>query len=411
MAEKYELLRQVFGEAVEEGQKLYKQYGAPLVNRVLSALGTDVDPKVAKRAVQQQAKIEGIKPKTVPATAKTSPTKSKASEKPKTPKADKNYAQGSRETVFGSNTGIMPELIDAPFAVRQELDDRVAETMYDAANRDRIALGFGVDAGPRVEGPGIYEGVNPGSQAQYPVDTQIIERGMESEYIPVGRAISEPSMDLMKAIEGTYGTLTGQKAIAGNKMFTDVPETSMNAKELIYGQPIDNDRAQVLLDIQSKLGLNPDAMAIVTSPQGARIPNFGVDPELFQKYIDTAARETGSAAPSSGFFHGMYEENPWDTEAGRYGQSYLDLIGKRPEFVSSFNNVAPELAAKLQSTYRDFGKENQMVLPEYFDEMLSAVAGGGEKELRDLIRRRGYAEGGAVDGAVTDLQDLLQKYA
>jgi hypothetical protein len=411
MSEKYELLRQVFGEAIEEGQKLYKQYGTPLVNRVLSALGTDVDPKVAKRAVQQQAKVEGTKPKAVPATAKTPPTKSKATEKSKTPKADKNYAQGSRETVFGSNTGIMPELINAPFAVKQELDDRVAETMYDAANRDRIALGFGVDAGPRVEGPGIYEGINPGSQAQYPVDIQDITPDMATEYVPVGRAISEPSMDLMKAIEGTYGMLTGQKAIAGNKMFYDAPPGSINANELDYGQPIDNDRAQVLLDIQSRLGLDPGAMAIVTSPQGARVPNFGIDPELFKRYIDTAASETGSATPREGFFHGMYEENPFDTDAGRYGQTYLDLIGKRPEFVSSFDNVAPELAAKLRATYRDFGKENQMVLPEYFDEMLSAVAGGGEKELRDLIRRRGYAEGGAVDGVVTGLQDLLEKYA
>jgi hypothetical protein len=234
---------------------------------------------------------------------------------------------------------------------------------------------------------------------------------MATEYVPVGRAIDPSSMDAMKAIESTYGMLTGQKAIAGSKMFYDAPPKSRNANELDYGQPIDNDRAQVLLDIQSRLGLDPDAMAIVTSPQGARVPNFGIDPELFKRYIDTAASETGSAAPREGFFHGMYEENPFDTEAGRYGQTYLNNISARPEFVSSFDNVAPELAAKLQATYRDFGKENQMVLPEYFDEMLSAVAGGGEKELRDLIRRRGYAEGGAVDGVVTGIQDLLEKYA
>ena len=43
--------------------------------------------------------------------------------------------------------------------------------------------------------------------------------------------------------------------------------------------------------------------------------------------------------------------------------------------------------------------------------MLSAVAGGGEKELRDLIRKRGFAKGGSVDGVVTGLQELLEKYA
>lgn len=382
-------------------ETLYKEYGAPLVKEVMDALGAGADDAVVRKAVERRAAT-----KTVPAKAKT-PVKAKTV----TAKADKNYAQGSRETIFGSNTGIMPELKTAPFAVLQELDDRVAETMYDAANRDRIALGFGLDAGPRVQGPGIYEGINPGSQARYPLGTQVITPDMATEYVPVGRAIDPYSVDTMKAIESTYGMLTGQKAIAGNKMFYDAPPGSINANELNYGQPIDNDRAQVLLDIQSRLGLDPDAMAIVTSSQGARIPNFGIDPELFEKYIDTAASETGSATPETGFFHGMYEENPFDTDAGRYGQTYLSNIGARPEFVSSFDNVAPELAAKLQATYRDFGKENQMMLPEYFDEMLSAVAGGGEKELRDLIRRRGFAEGGAVDGVVTGLQDLLEKYA
>ena len=64
MADRSDLFLRVFGEAVDEGEKLYKQYGAPFVNNVLSALGANVDPKVAKRAVQQQAKAKGVKPKT-----------------------------------------------------------------------------------------------------------------------------------------------------------------------------------------------------------------------------------------------------------------------------------------------------------------------------------------------------------
>jgi len=323
----------------------------------------------------------------------------------------RHYAQGSRETVFGSNTGIMPELLDASYAARQDLDERVAETMYDQANRDRIALGFGALTGPHFQGPGIYEGINPGRQAQYAVGADTIKKGMESDYVPVGKAIDPSSMNLMKAIESTYGLLTGQKAVAGHRMFGDVPAASRNARELLFGQPVSNDQAQVMLDLQSRLGLNPDAMAIVPSPQGVRVANFGIDPDLFKKYIDAAASETGSAKPGAGFFHGMYEENPWDADAGRYGQSYLDIIGARPEYVSSFDKVAPELAARLRDTYRGFAKENQMTMPEYFDELLGAVAGGGEKELRDLIRKRGYAEGGAVDGVVSGLQELLEKYA
>jgi hypothetical protein len=324
----------------------------------------------------------------------------------------RHYGQGSRETIFGSNTGIMPELAEAPLALKQELDDRVADVVYDQAARDRIALGFGALTGPRFQGPGVYEGViSPGSQAQYALGTNTIKKGMETDDIPVGKAIDPSSMNLMKAIEATYGLMTGQKAIAGNKLFKDVPVGSRNAVELNYGQTLDDDRAKVLSDLQSRLGVDPESMGIISSPQGVRLPNFGMDPDLFKKYVEAAASETGSAKPEGGFFHGMYAENPWETDAGRYGQSYLDLIGARPEYVSAFDNVAPDLAAKLQETYRNFGKENQMVLPEYFDEMLSAVAGGGEKELRDLIRKRGFAEGGSVDGVVTGLQELLEKYA
>jgi hypothetical protein len=53
---------ELFKDLIEDGEKLYKQYGPTFVNRVFSALGTDVDPKVANRAVKRQAKVEGVKP-------------------------------------------------------------------------------------------------------------------------------------------------------------------------------------------------------------------------------------------------------------------------------------------------------------------------------------------------------------
>ena len=168
----------------------------------------------------------------------------------------------------------------------------------------------------------------------------------------------------------------------------------------------------MLLDLQEKLGVDPDSMALVPSPLGVRLRNFGNDKELFKKYATDAAKAIGSDKPEGGFFHGMYEENPWETDAGRYGQSYLDLIGKRPAYVQSFDAVAPPLAANLRDVYSQFAKENRMTIPGYFDDLLNAVSGGGEKELRELIRKRGYAEGGPVqaDNIVSDVQSLLEKY-
>lgn len=324
----------------------------------------------------------------------------------------RHYGQGSRETIPGSNTGIMPEILDAPYEVRQELDDRLAPILYDEKGRDRLALGYQALTGPHFEGPGIYEGINPGRQAQYALGTDKIEKGFGTEYLPEGKVIDPSSINLMKAIESTYGLLTGQKAIAGHNFFADAPAKSRNAAELVYGSPIDMERAQALLDLQKRLGVDPDSMAIVPSPTGVRIANFGDDTGLFSKYLKEAAAETGSSKPAGGFFHSIYASNPWDTDAGRYGQSYLDMINERPAYVRAFDETAPELAGKLQSEYRRFSKERGATLPTSFDELLSAIAGGGEKELRELIRKRGYAEGGAVteDGIVTGLRDLLEKY-
>ncbi len=51
-------------KSIFEGlDKLYHQYGEPFVDGVLSALGRDVDPKVAKRAVRAEAKAQNITPK------------------------------------------------------------------------------------------------------------------------------------------------------------------------------------------------------------------------------------------------------------------------------------------------------------------------------------------------------------
>ena len=323
----------------------------------------------------------------------------------------RHYGQGSRETVFGSNTGIMPELLDADYALRSELHDRVAPIIYDDQNRDKIALGYGALTGPSFRGPGVYEGVNPGTQAQYGVGVKTIKPGMETEDLPIGKVIDPSSFNLMRGIEGTYGLLTGQKAVAGNKFFADAPLKSRNAFNLPMGGTIDEDRAGQLLELQRRLGISPDSVAVVPSPTGVMVRDFGVGPEGMAELGERARKEFGADKPVKGFFHGMYEENPWDTPEGRYGQSYLDLIAERPAYQQAFDRVAPDMARRLRETYGQFAREHRMTMPEYYDEMLSAIAGGGEAGLRDLIKRRKMAHGGRVESQLaTDAMHLAEKY-
>jgi hypothetical protein len=164
MADRSELLRQVFGEAIDEGQKLYKQYGAPLVNRVLSALGTDVDPKVAKRAIQQQAKVEGIKPKKVAATAKTPPAKTPVSSlSVKTVQPERGRtAYGTYELAPGVMTRHRQDVLEDE-ALRNQFSLDPATSWQTSEGTDTLYDALGLPQSETVRMTGIYTPNVPGA--------------------------------------------------------------------------------------------------------------------------------------------------------------------------------------------------------------------------------------------------------
>jgi hypothetical protein len=164
MADRSELLRQVFGEAIGEGQKLYKQYGAPLVNRVLSALGTDVDPKVAKRAIQQQAKVEGIKPKKVAATAKTPPAKTPVSSlSVKTVQPERGRtAYGTYELAPGVMTRHRQDVLEDE-ALRDQFSLDPSTSWQTPEGTDTLYDVLEMPQSPTVRMTGIYKPDVPGA--------------------------------------------------------------------------------------------------------------------------------------------------------------------------------------------------------------------------------------------------------
>lgn len=363
----------------------YAKYGKPAVDTVMDVLGPDAPPAQVKQALERT-------------TAKTAPT-TKAPAAPKTEGKTsakrRRVAQGSRETVPGSRTGILPEVINAPFAVRQELDDRMRPAIYDEQGMDRIAQSFGLEQMPSFQAPGIFEGINPGVQVQYVVPA-------------AGTGMTKAGMRDMDAIESTYGLLTGQTATAGNRFS---PNAMGSDFEIDLGRPLNNAEAQRLLDYQSRLGLDPNSMAIVPSAAGVRIADFGANRPQLERMIEKGAREFDALDVAPGRFAGYYKENQWDQPGGQYGQEYLEALTANPKYSSAFDAVAPEIAERLRGTYRDFARENRMTMPAYFDDLLGAVAGGGEAGLRDLIRRRGFAKGGAVESQMTsDVMHLAEKY-
>lgn len=346
------------------------------------------------------------------------------------------YAQGSREAVPGSNTGHMQGMLDAPFELRKEYTDEFMPIFFDDKGRDRIALNNDMLVGPGFEGPGIYEGVNAGRQAQYGVGTEMVPvpgtKSMDPRIDPASRA-------LMFANEATFGLLGGQKGIAGNRFYAGTPLSRSNAFMLdLGGRPMTYDEGEAALRVLNREGFTPDSFAVVPSPQGVRAMDLGVyesdlaalrdtDPELYKQAIKARTERLkrfqgalgeelgGTATP--GFMDSIYHENAWDTPQGALGQQYLPFIFPegRPQFVERFNAIAPGIADRLRELDRRYAKDYGFDISSNLDEMRAAIAAEGEAGLRALLRKRGYAEGGAVErdlvNTAGDLGLLAGKYA
>lgn len=348
------------------------------------------------------------------------------------------YALGSREAVPGSNTGNLPELLDAPFERRKEYTDEFMPIFFDEVGRDRIALNNDMLVGPGFEGPGVYEGVNPGRQAQYAVGTTRVEVPNTKSTDP---RVDPASRNLMLNNEAIFGLLGAQKGIAGNRFFTDVPKSRSNAFEIdVGGRPISYDEGNATLSALSRAGFDPDSFAIVPSPRGVRAMDLGVfdddlvrmqaeNPEMYKQAIkDRMERlnrfsgELGNelgGTSTPGFMDSIYAENAFDTPEGMFGQQYLPFIfpDDRPQFVDRFNAIAPSMAEKLRELDKRAAKDYGFTISSNIDDMRAAIAAEGEAGLRELIRRRGLgkAKGGAVErdmvNAAGDLGLLSEKYA
>jgi hypothetical protein len=348
------------------------------------------------------------------------------------------YAQGSREAVPGSNTGNLQGLLDAPFEQRKEYTDQFMPIFFDEAGRDRIALNNDMLVGPSFEGPGVYEGINPGRQAQYAVGTTRVEVPNTKSTDP---RVDPASRNLMLNNEAIFGLLGAQKGIAGNRFFTDVPKSRSNAFEIdVGGRPISYDEGKAALSVLSRAGFTPDDFAVVPSPRGVRAMDLGVfdedlarmqaeDPEMYKQVIkDRMERlnrfsgELGNelgGTSTPGFMDSIYAENAFDTPEGMFGQQYLPYIfpDDRPQFVDRFNAIAPGMAEKLRELDKRTSKDYGFDISSNIDDMRAAIAAEGEAGLRELIRRRGLgkAKGGMVErdmvNAAGDLGLLSEKYA
>jgi hypothetical protein len=323
----------------------------------------------------------------------------------------RHYAQGSRETVPGSNTNHIKGLLDAPPEVRQEYHEGLNKIIYDEKGRDRLSLANRGLTGAKFDAPGIYEGINPGTQTQVAVGSDaaffnprtgepvpegtIVERWKPKQVMGPGRPGEAPgtrvvdpaSRKLMDANEAAYGLLTGQKAAAWSKTF-DAPTDIRNAVEMPLGRTLTNEQAAVLLKTP---GYDPNAMAVIPTPEGVRIANFGMDPAAFDAYVATARKSLGAERPAGVRIDGNLIQNDWDQPQGRVGQQYRDVLAdpQYPVLRENFDANAPELFKQVRDYDAAFVKKYGFEVSPILQDLRSAIAAEGLNGVASLAKRLG----------------------
>jgi len=294
-----------------------------------------------------------------------------------------NYAQQSREAVTGRTTGHNVGLLDAPLDVRRAYDDAVTGAVYDPKGRDNISKGYGLLTGESFYGPGIFEGnINPGRQSQ----------------VAVGRATGSPYVDpasksLLDATESTYGLLTAQDAAAWNTLAPN--KVSLKASDRVdipLGGTISDDAMMRVNDFNAQLkkqyNLDYDPLALIPTPDGLRLLNFGLDNQDFVRASRGLAKDLGTDPKGARFGVGSneYIEGNWNKISESPYLANIEATEAQRAAAgvpSGFDAVAPGLAGKLNDIDKQFGFELSPVIMT----MRKAIADNGLAGLRELIKK------------------------
>jgi hypothetical protein len=146
-------------------EKLYEEYGAPLVKEVMDALGAGADDAVVRKAVERRA---ATKTKTVPAKAKTAPAKPRAlNAKPNlsvktVPPERGSTAYGTYELAPGVMTRQRPDVLENE-ALREQFSLDPSTSWQTSEGTDTLYDVLGMPQSPTVRMTGIYEPDVPGA--------------------------------------------------------------------------------------------------------------------------------------------------------------------------------------------------------------------------------------------------------
>jgi len=313
----------------------------------------------------------------------------------------------TRETMPGSTTGHLQEMLDNP-QMRQDYHTEMMKILIDPnSGKDKIARAFHLlTPGQPAQARGFY--VNPEGQVELNPSYQIPflagRNKVESEFGSKVPEVDPATKSLVAAAESTYSQLTAQNAYGWNYVMAADKVSQPHATSAAFdiGRKLSDEELLALYEkIEPEFGweaipIPHDKGATILffgKPESSSITKKGTHKgskfidktgKIFDSFldeIDAKGAQISYAKSDTGF-----AENNWASE--KYGQSFLqnaDISG-RPSLLAAYDDVVPEIAAKINDFERRFAKENNLTINKDIKRMRDALADGGMKGLTKLIK-------------------------
>jgi hypothetical protein len=267
----------------------------------------------------------------------------------------RHIGQISFEARPGRSTGLLPGIHSAPYAQQVEFQQAVQAAFYDEQGNDLLAAKLGLlVASNDIMTPGVWQGdVSPSQQklvAMAPNSGSVAK----NEVDPAQKQL----LSIYAAIAGLVGK---QEGVGWHRPFYATTKRDANGLDIDIGralnpaEAIDLERA---IDqwMQSNGKVNwVNEFAIVSSPNGVRLVNFGaVENAVLHSDVLAAAAAVLPSGKAKWFTSdGDLVTNDWTENPD--GQNYIDRARAegRPDVLEWATAV---LAPRIEAVYADFGK-------------------------------------------------------
>ena len=268
----------------------------------------------------------------------------------------RHLGQVSFEARPGRSTGVLPGIHDAPYAQQVEFQQAVQAAFLEEDGGDRLAqlLGLLIDT-QNVLAPGVWQGeVSPSSQKLVAMAPAKGEEGKG--------AVDPAQAEALNLYAAVAGLVARQEGVGWHRPFFAGTKGKANGLDINLGRVINPAEA---VDLERAIGVWmenndkaewQDSFAIISSPTGVRLVNFGIIPNnTLQSEIVKVAE---SALPDFDYrvfaSSGDMPTNNWKENPN--GESYIQRLSAagRSDVLDWARTV---LAPRVQSVFDEYSKK------------------------------------------------------